>query len=445
MLALVVLVSSTKARNITRALYPCLVPLDKLKNDTRSYMLPSSLQKTMSAEASRMGLYITPITSGPGLCHYIQTRITLIFARIYGDLPEKEIEMFGNASVNASAPFNLLSLLSAEYLISRAVVIRRRFCQNKGRVFDEKTLQCLSLKSDIEGVKSRGFNGIGITLAAVLGNVFSIIALLLLLVLFSKVKSLHAPQTCIIFLAITQGLFHILQLASLYLYNCAQACTVISIALHWIDLSAFVWLCCTSYEINWILCGKSSFTKQERFTGYGSFAFGLTAIIVLSCTITHFSSGDSIRYGQGRYCIIGNKWSNFYSFVLPISVAFLFSAVWTLYNYMAIVTPLKRSHLRSNEPGSLTRARISVVIRIILLSVVILCTRLLEAFGRSSELAMSICKFLISLQGVAVFIGIAVSKEVLRSVKATRYGKQQDRITFAYKYRKRINLQNNNT
>lgn len=435
------LVSWTKGENFTRALYPCVRPIEKLKNDNSSLTLPLKLKSTLLTELSKFERYLIPLPSANDLCDYIQKKVPVILARVHINLWEND--KGSNTSVNASILLNDITLLSTEYLISKVIEIRREFCTSNDKVFSEEKFECLTPKPDDEEASSGGSSSIGIHLTAVLGNIASIIGQVVLLILFSKVKNMHAPRKCIIFLSITQGLLHILQLASLYLYKIIQACTVISISSHWIDLSAFVWLCCASYETNWILSGKSSFTKQERFTAYSSFAFGLTAVVVLSCTIIHFSSGDSIGYGKGQYCFIGNKWSNFYSFVLPISIAFFFGAVWTVYNYRVLVTSPKGSHFRRNEPDLLIQARLSVAIRITLLCIVILFSRLLDTFWKPSELAMSISKILISLQGVAIFFGIVASRDVIRSVKSASYGKQQDRLTYAYKYRKRMNYENN--
>ena len=445
MLILVVMASWIEAENFTRAFYPCVKPIERLRNGTSHPTLPLELKDVLSAEVSMMERYVRPLRTANDSCDYIQKKVTVIFGLSHVRVVLDKIRLSRNTTGNASISLDVLSLLSVEYLIANVVEIHRRYCKDQNKLFDEKNFFCYDLRHEDAGSDSRKYSLVAIRLVAVAGNGISIIGQLLFLILFSRMKTFHAPRKCIIFLAATQGLLHILQVASLYLYNVMQACTVIAISSHWIDLSAFVWLCCTSYETNWILSRKSSFTKQERFTGYSSFAFGLTAVIVLSCTITHFSSADAIRYGQQKYCFIGNKWSSLYSFILPISIAFVVGAVWTVHNYRLLVTSPKGRHIRNSDPDSLIAARLSVAIRITLLSLTILFIRLLDVFWRPSELAILISKILISLQGVAICIGIGASRDFLNSFKSSLHGKQQDRLTYAYKYRKRINFQSHSS
>jgi len=442
MLILVMMASWIEAENFTRAFYPCLKPTEKLRNGTTHLMLPLELKDIISAKVSKLERYVVPLRTANESCEYIQKKVTGIFKLDDVRMVLEKSRLLGNASSNATISLHVLSLLSVEYLIANVVEIRRRYCRDQNELFDEERFLCYNPRHEDEETDSRKYKVEAIRLVAVAGNAISIIGQLLFFIFLFRMKSLHAPRKCIIFLAATQGLLHILQVASLYLYNVIQACTVIAISSHWVDLSAFVWLCCTSYEINWIISRKSSFTKQERFTGYSSFAFGLTAVIVLSCTITHFSSVDAIGYGQQKYCFIGNKWSLLYSFILPISIAFLVGAAWTVHNYRLLVTSPKGRHLRDSDPESLVAARLSVAIRITLLSLTILFIRLLDAFWRPSEIAILISKILISLQGVAICIGIGASRDFLNSFKSSIHRKQKDRLTYAYKYRQRINFQN---
>ena len=445
MLVLLIMVVGAQSENFTRALYPCLKPNESMLNRTDLKGMPFELKRTLTEEVSKIERYIVPIPSAADLCDYIQKKVIVIFRRIYGIAAEIQNGLAENVSDTTSKRSEVLSYLAAEYLISKVVVIRQNYCKNKEKHFSEESFECITVQPKSEDVISEGGTSMGLRVVLVVCNIASIIGQLLLLILCWKATNLQAiyPQRCLMFLAVTQGLLHVLQLASLHLYNFVHACMVISISSHWMALCAFVWLSCASYEINWILSEKCSFTKQERYTGYICFAFGLTAVIVLSCTIIHFSSEKSIGYGQEHSCFIGNKWSNFYSFLLPTSIAFLLSAIWTVYNYKLHVTSTKSNRFRKGEAYSLIRSRFSIILRITLVLFAFLASRYIDVFLKASWAAAAIANVLISLQGTAIFFGMVTSRDVLSAVKSACCRKQNDRVTYAYKYRKRATFQNN--
>lgn len=436
--------------NDAKALYPCLQSTEWLRNNTNNVQMPLELRNALSAESSNMKIYIIPIPSVKDLCDYIQKKAAVIFRRLYSinviavDIGKKIVKNDTSMHLNR---FETLYVLAIEYFKKDAIVLRQMHCRTNNQVFDDKSFECVSVKSNEwqNTIASKGAKNKGLQVLAVVGNIISIISQILFVLLHWKAKTLHDvyPPKCLLFVSAMQGLLHFLQLASLYIHKGTQACTVISISSHWVALCAYVWLNCASFEINWILSERCSVTKDERFTGYSSFAFGLTAVVVLSCTIIHVSSDSVIGYGKGQTCFINDRWNSFYSFLLPISIACLLNIIWTSWTYkgQGIVSSQISSFL-SSQAKSLVKRRVNVAMRLTLLSVAIFLTRVVQVFWRFPDYAVPVTEILISLQGIAIFTIMAADKEVLDAVKEIFCTKSDERVTYTYKYRQKATQSN---
>ena len=437
-----ILFTGCRLENDTTALRPCPQQTELSANSTDHAKMPHALKRALTVESLNMQRYIIPIPSAKDLCDYIEKKVTVIFQRIFGAniIADKIKRKPGDKSsaANTLGEIEIFYFLAMQYLARDAIAVRQTYCKNKNLVFNYKKFECWSLKTtgrpNLMTPKDTGI--IKLNVFAVFGNVASFITQLLFLIVNWRARTLQPsyPKKCLLFLAATQGLLHGLQLAGILLYDVIQACTLISISSHWIALCAFVWLNCAAYEINWALVERRSFNKDERFTLYSSCAFGLTVVIALSCTIIHFSSESVFAYGQDRGCFMKGIWSSFFSFLLPIVILCFFTIIWTTWTHTRRRVTSVRNRFHNSEAAILNN-KLNTAKRLTVLSITVVLIRLLHVFLRSTQMATTVTETLVSLQGVVIFIGMVTSKEALKAIKSSFYTTQNERLTYAYKYR----------
>ena len=442
LLWLLITVNCARTRE-TRPKYPCLRFIQLLPNSTGTGKISSELDVRLSKGAVNVKKYVQGIFSAKELCHYLQTKLSHWFTIWYGVyINSKDIETaFSNISAikhgTKSVPsIQKLYLLATERLIKKVVQSRKSDCRLKGGTFAETKFECLVPK-DVNNKQNGTYSGTLKRSAAVIyvgmfGNILSVLCLILLFIVYFKSENLQLtfPRNCILCLLAIQSLLHIFQTMALTANKGVQLCTAISILSHWTALSAFIWLSCVSYDINLKLSEKFSSAREERFIIYSSIAFGVSAVITVTCTIMHFSAGNSIGYGRLQSCFVSEIWSNFYSYLLPISITFLANIACTLYNYRKHFK--KQASLVQTDP--ITRQKSTMAMITMLLSLEILLSRILEIFS-SNSLTAHVCAIIaVSFQGVFISIGMTFSKLVIEAAKGILYRKCNQKLSYAYSY-----------
>lgn len=439
---MLIAVSCVRPRE-TRPRYPCLRFIQLLPNSTETGTISNDLDVRLSKGVNHVMKYVRGIFSAKELCHYLQTKLSHWFNIWYGvSIISKDIEnTFSNISAikhgTKSVPsMQKLYLLATGRFIKKVLQSRSSDCQLKGGTFVETKFECFVPK-DVKIKPNGTYSGILNKHAAVIyvgmfGNILSILCLILLFIVYFQSENLQLtfPRNCILCLLAVQLLLHIFQTMALTTNKGIELCTAISILSHWTALSAFIWLSCVSYDINLKLSEKFSSAREERFIIYSSIAFGMSAVITIICTIIHFSAGSSIGYGQLQSCFVAEIWSNFYSYLLPISITFLANIACTLYNY--------REHFKKPAPlvqtDAITRQKWTMAMITMLLSLEILLSRILEMFA-SSSLAAQVCAVIaVSFQGVFISIGMTFSKLVIDAAKGILHRKCSRKLNYAYSY-----------
>ena len=436
------------AATLRNSPYPCFRHVKVLQNRTVKDDMPDFLKRSLEQEASKIERYIVSIPTHKHLCEYIQKKLIVVFHRLYNveidifDMEKKLTNISKDSNGKTALDFKAkLYLLSIDNLINKVVLIKRENCQLKGGKFLEKTLECAITSN--EGF-DKNFTSAEVPLShpawlglAVFGNIASILSQLILFVIYWKTTGLEMifPRKCVLHLSALQFLLQLLQLTSLYVNKVFHICTGISILSHWVALCTFVWLSCISLEINWLLSRQCMLNKEERLVGYSSVSFGLTAIIVLSCTILHFSSGRSIGYGNGPLCFVGDRWTMFYSFLLPTSILLLCNIAWTLCSYRRCAAPSKSNLQQETDGEPYTRNKLSFIYSSLLVSLVILLCRILETVSVRYSIVYCMAVVLTSLHGVFILIAMVANRKVLKAARSAFSRKKRDRVTYAHKLR----------
>ncbi|XP_022799580.1 adhesion G-protein coupled receptor G6-like [Stylophora pistillata] len=244
----------------------------------------------------------------------------------------------------------------------------------------------------------------------------SLILLLLTYIMFTELRNLTGK--IIINLAISLLLHQSCFFAGGEIKD-PETCMSVAVLLHFFVLSSFTWMSVKAYDVHRIfapLKGSGVAANlhdgdKKRLTVYCVYAWGVPAVIVVTCVVIDHIQRGAIGYGQGKEeCFISQPLAKLYSFVVPVALVLLFNLLALGHTVSRIVKTRKETQQITNQRQSNSVA----VICVKMVSVVGL-TWILGIVANVKALSFLWYPYVImnSLQGLFIFLAFAVSGRAL--------------------------------
>ena len=275
-------------------------------------------------------------------------------------------------------------------------------------------------------------------LLSMIGNIFSIVCLIGLLLSYSFMKtSLSTLDKSIMCLSLCLTFSHTLQLTLFWLGKKPRWCKVIGILLHWSLLTSFMWMAVMSYDFLVTfsrLFIATNRQKNRRFRHHFLFATLLPTSITLVCFFLGISKEDLSGYGANGRCFVSKFWANLFAFVVPVALILVMNVTFLTFTVFKI-RRMKKNNERALRSNNSKTKRKKIVIGLITLKLSVLfgigwLLGFLDGFIRSNILSYMF-NVIVSTQGIAVFIAFGDIKNLFEKTiwKVVRRSRNSSRHT----------------
>ncbi|CAF0869189.1 unnamed protein product [Didymodactylos carnosus] len=162
------------------------------------------------------------------------------------------------------------------------------------------------------------------TALSLICTIISLTSLVLFIILYSLVPSLHSiPGKCLLLLVICLFIAQLLFTTTADLIKYSKFCVLFGIIVHYFYLTTFAWLTAISFDV-WItfskMIVKDSDLSVKRFFYYNVFVWTFSGVWVFISAMLHFinySNSFSPKYGK-IYCLISERNATITFFLIPI-------------------------------------------------------------------------------------------------------------------------------
>ena len=249
------------------------------------------------------------------------------------------------------------------------------------------------------------------------GNSISIISLLVLLhvyYLFKELPPSRRISTIILsFLLLSACL---LQIISFTLYNIKALCVSVAIGQHWVYLSTFSLTLKIASDFYATFGRKTpKFMTANRISPCQILAwFFPPTLIVIICTILHFTKYNFVGYGKEEYCFILGFYGNLISFSVPVAAIIVASTILLSITGYRLHYDLKATS-KALQLNRSPKREFQAVLAVLKVSTLLSLPWLFGVIAALSESPVVNYAFLIlnSLQGFFVFVAFCCNKRVL--------------------------------
>ncbi|XP_065059030.1 adhesion G protein-coupled receptor E3-like [Rhopilema esculentum] len=275
-------------------------------------------------------------------------------------------------------------------------------------------------------------------LLSMIGNVFSIVCLIGLLLSYSLMKtSLSTLDKSIMCLSFCMAFSHTLQLMLFWLGKKPGWCKIIGILLHWSLLTSFMWMALISYSFfvtfSRLLIATNR-QKNRRFRHHFLFATSIPTSVTLVCFFLGISKEDFSGYGANGICFVSKFWANLFAFVVPVALILVMNVTFLTFTVFKI-RKTKKDNDRALRSNNNKTKRKKIVIGLITLKLSILfgigwLLGFLDGFIPSKILSYMF-NVIVSTQGIAVFIAFGNIKHLFEKTvwKVVRRSRNSSRLT----------------
>ncbi|CAH1263333.1 ADGRL2 [Branchiostoma lanceolatum] len=182
-----------------------------------------------------------------------------------------------------------------------------------------------------------------------IGCIISIFCLLFCIFAFVGSRRVRCPRTIILAnLCVCLLVAEVVFLAAVDKTQNKAVCTAIAIALHYLFLTVFAWMCVEGIEL-YVILVKIFNLKGSRMLYYYLIGYGTPGVVVaISVTVNYLMELDG--YGTEKYCWLAVKNYFIFSFVGPMLFVILVNIGFLIMTLKIIHT--KRSTRKSNETRS---------------------------------------------------------------------------------------------
>ena len=318
--------------------------------------------------------------------------------------------------------FISLTILIADNTIS----LRKKDCESKngtynyeiGACFVSHSLSNCSTQSCIMKRLTKGINDAVIYTFGIVGNICSIICLLLLLITYTVFKEMrNLGGKNIMCLASALLVSQILQLSSHFSKTLPILCVVIAIFLHWSLLLAFAWMVIFAFDLCLTIkqgVKLESRQKKIRFYIYVGLSLGVSSLITSICMGLHFSEKNFVGYGENNVCFVTRFWANLITFVIPVAFALVCNVIMLGLTIKSIHTTQKQVKNTMKKSGKSTKQNLHLTLMALKVSILV---GLGWIVGFAASLLNSpsltyIFTILSTFQGAFVFIAFVCKRQV---------------------------------
>ncbi|XP_048587090.1 uncharacterized protein LOC125570122 [Nematostella vectensis] len=198
---------------------------------------------------------------------------------------------------------------------------------------------------------------LALTVLTYVGLILSVACLLVVVVTYSLFSELRtAPGVNLLNLSISILLAQFLFLVGSGQTGSKAGCVFIAIVLHYAFLASFSWMLIIAFD-TWrafSFSGQSAMRSdkaKQRQRIMKRLAIGYLSVFVLVIILTALdqSGAFAIRYGGSKGCWINNGDANLYIFVIPVSLALVWNAVFFVLTVKAIRVAKQQSRAAVNE------------------------------------------------------------------------------------------------